>query len=153
MWEVCRKRERRVQAEQSKVDQGRGSVLLRVDEPTLWHQHSPSFCLMRKRGAGATGPFSSFSSHWHCSHECECVDRAVLEIKTGGDWKFHIKIWNALDRARCSFRCDVCFWRFSSDTHLSLHVREIMRRKNASLTFISLLRNKGGISASSQRSK
>lgn len=47
---------------------------------------------------------------------CECVDRAVLEIETGGDeietetMKFHIKISNTLDCARCSFRCDVWFF-------------------------------------------
>lgn len=148
MWEVCRKSRPGVQADQSRVDQGWGSALLRDDEPALWHQRCPSFSLMRKRKARVTGPFSSFSSHWHCSHKC-------VDIKTGrdgneGDEAPRQNTKQTWMNGRNVFFGMMCiFVPFPSDTHLLLHVKEIRGKKG----FLSLLRNIVGISALSQRSK
>lgn len=68
------------ESEQSGVDEGRGSALPRVDEPALWHQHSPSFCLMRKRKARVTGPLFISLTLLPWVFVCECTD-----MKTGRD--------------------------------------------------------------------
>lgn len=69
---------------------------------------------------------------------CECADGAVLQIDRRQE---EIEIETFTSKCQTFFNArigyDVCFCRFSSDTYLSLHDNETVRRKKcfADLSF------------------